>query len=384
MVNHDYLRGNVPYFSVMINKFYNKKMYLTRIILGVVVLFVLYGFPGGITTQRRAGAPGGEGTCRFCHSSSGDSQNVGLSGMPSFYEAGKTYDLNLRATHPGGVVGGFQIVATNGLTRNMVGEFKIDQQPYKFGIDLRLNHGMPIPFINDEVNFDFQWKAPDSGGPKNVVFYFAVNAANGDGNTSGDFIYASNSGQMALPLEFVYFEVNTNDSRNELKWATENEINVSHFVIQRSVDGISFDDISEVEAASATSSPNQYRYIDKESPFLEDQYYRIKQVDFDGSYQFSMTIQSDGKLISEPMVNIYPNPIFRGQDIHLQISEQIGEPIEVEIYNINGHIEFRSIVEVNQPNHLIINSLSNISGIYYVQLKAKERILSRSKLMVLD
>ncbi len=89
-----------------------------------------------------------------------------------------------------------------------------------------------------------------------------------------------------LPIELVSFDVqNTEGGKNHLTWRTESEKNNSHFDIERSTDGNSFHNIGQVKG---NNKPSSYTYADA-APFSTS-YYRLKQVDFDGTETYSKVV----------------------------------------------------------------------------------------------
>jgi len=91
--------------------------------------------------------------------------------------------------------------------------------------------------------------------------------------------------ESALPVEMMYFNADYNrvDNAVSLLWATASENNSSHFVVSRSVDAKSFEEIAWVGAAGNSSIINEYEYTDVFVPNFSTVYYKLTQYDFDGS-----------------------------------------------------------------------------------------------------
>ncbi len=108
-----------------------------------------------------------------------------------------------------------------------------------------------------------------------------------------------------VPLKLLSFDAYKLNKTVQLKWQTENEINTSHFEIERSGNGVSFVKIGTVQSLN-TSGTNNYSFEDV-APFKGINYYRLKQVDIDGSFTYS----NINKVMFETFgdaVNIFPNP----------------------------------------------------------------------------
>lgn len=143
-------------------------------------------------------------------------------------------------------------------------------------------------------------------------------------------------------------------SKNQLNWSTETETNNDFFVLEKSENGINWEDTELVNGAGTTVSTNYYQVIDY-TPFYPTTYYRIKQVDFDESVEYSNIISLSGEKVNTDFIsNTYPNPAcdqlsfsFQGNEdgvLHVRIMNELGlliedRPIEVptkgQVYNLD-------------------------------------------------
>ncbi|MEZ5030345.1 MAG: choice-of-anchor D domain-containing protein [Saprospiraceae bacterium] len=89
-----------------------------------------------------------------------------------------------------------------------------------------------------------------------------------------------------LPVELTQFDAVLDDGAIQLTWATASEINNDYFLVQHSTDGARFDDLGMVPGAGTTSQPQAYQWV-HDRPAAGVNYYRLKQVDFDGQYEYS-------------------------------------------------------------------------------------------------
>lgn len=89
-----------------------------------------------------------------------------------------------------------------------------------------------------------------------------------------------------LPIKLVSFTASKNKDKVELLWSTANEQNNSHFEIERSIDGLSFETLNKTTAAGNSTTFVNYFFVDKK-PALGTNYYRLKQVDYDGKMTYS-------------------------------------------------------------------------------------------------
>ena len=101
-----------------------------------------------------------------------------------------------------------------------------------------------------------------------------------------------------LPITLLYFRGENIDNMSYLEWVTVSETNNDFFTVERSQDGMIFDEICTIQGSGNSNEPLQYDCTD-EYPYNGFNYYRLKQTDFDGQYSYSEII----------LVNIISNEI---------------------------------------------------------------------------
>lgn len=152
---------------------------------------------------------------------------------------------------------------------------------------------------------------------------------------------------------FTAFPLNNDVNLN---WKTATELNNSHFKVQRSADGQNFENIGRVNGNGTTSQVISYEFTDK-NPFPGKNYYRLKQVDYDGAFEYSHVEQVSFGADSE--LKVFPNPVSPGSEIHIQ-----GNKIRtVQIFNMLGQLVLDKIFD--QPQSFVTISSANLAqGIY--------------------
>lgn len=137
------------------------------------------------------------------------------------------------------------------------------------------------------------------------------------------------------PVVISEFKLSKAKSDALLNWSTATEINAERFDIERSYNGVDFQKIGALKAAGTSFTTQDYRYIDKHALQMNTQwlYYRLKQVDFDGQFEYSevRSLRMDGSTESS---KIFPNPIVAGQAIGIEADEIHS----VALYNLQGQI----------------------------------------------
>jgi hypothetical protein len=108
----------------------------------------------------------------------------------------------------------------------------------------------------------------------------------------------------ALPMELISFDVVNENGTAKLQWSTSSEINSSHFELEKSIDGLTWSVFDEVQAAGHSSAIINYGGFDYNLSTMKT-YYRLRLVDFDGTWEYSDVRVIDQKINT---LSIYPNP----------------------------------------------------------------------------
>ncbi|MCE7063788.1 T9SS type A sorting domain-containing protein [Dyadobacter sp. CY326] len=111
----------------------------------------------------------------------------------------------------------------------------------------------------------------------------------------------------SLPVVWKYFHIREmENSRPLLEWATSEETNASHYELERGNDAIHFTNIKNVAAAGNSTATHQYAYPEEFLP-SGTYYYRIKQVDLDGKFDYTRVIST--KIEANNALSVFPNPV---------------------------------------------------------------------------
>ena len=171
---------------------------------------------------------------------------------------------------------------------------------------------------------------------------------------------------IPLPVTLTSFTTDCNNGIPLLKWTTESEQNSDYFQIERSRDGFEWVEVSKIQGMGNSSSNKDYQFIDMTSGGYFEGYYRLKQVDFDGKFEYfgpkSMFCKSyTNELTSE----VFPNPT--NNEVSLGIRNNIYEMITVLVMDYTGRILQEMIIEVDEGYTLRTIDLSKyITGTYLV------------------
>jgi hypothetical protein len=170
-----------------------------------------------------------------------------------------------------------------------------------------------------------------------------------------------------LPVSLLYFDVQCNGHSKEFSWATASEINSDYFLIMESLDNENFKPIAKIEAAGQSYQTKEYRYAAEE--LSDDAYYRLKQVDFDGSSENFSMIYHSCEQDNKHEISVYPNP-FDGTELNLFSSEYIGES-QIKIYDTSGRIIREMQYNLTEGNNTIRFGNALAPGAYLLEIQDK-------------
>lgn len=171
---------------------------------------------------------------------------------------------------------------------------------------------------------------------------------------------------VVLPVVLFTQSLNSIDNSVSINWATSSEINNNQFHIEKSTDGFSFSTVGFVNGAVNSNVLINYNLLDNE-PYNGLSYYRISQIDFDGTTKSFplMTINLRG--INN--IAIYPNPTRELVTIN---SNQNGN---AQVYNVSGKLV--KVIKIKTENNLI--DVSDLSiGVYTIRLIFDNKIITES------
>lgn len=189
--------------------------------------------------------------------------------------------------------------------------------------------------------------------------------------------------EIPLPVDLTKFSAyNSLGSRDvTLDWETASETNNDYFNIQRSTDGINFENIHRSIGYGTSNINHKYQYIDKNVPLAERLYYRLEQVDFDGT-----STRSDIEVVtfkgSIKSIKVYPNPTVDLALIDLGVATE--EEMEVGIFNSSGQLIRQAIIpegslqfrletsDLPNGNYLLrINTQSGVQSVPILKMDKK-------------
>jgi hypothetical protein len=175
----------------------------------------------------------------------------------------------------------------------------------------------------------------------------------------------------ALPVELTNFQVRQEGKESLISWETASEENNKGFEIQKSDDGERWEKLAWIDGVGTTSVTQSYSYVDTE-PHRGDNYYRLRQLDYDDTETFSAVRVVNFKFGLEAP-KIYPNPVL--DELTIQMPRSNNGKVTFEIKDIMGRVVMVEKINLEDDIHKI-NTSSLDSGVYYLDIQSQSSFVS--------
>jgi hypothetical protein len=299
---------------------------------------------------------------------------------PSTLLRGQTAQYTMKLSGGAAVRGGFNVAA-------LFGDLSVS------GAGVReengeLTHTAPQNFVDTVVSWTFNFTALDS--VYTDTLYSAGNSVNGDGFPSS--LDKWNFGakfpvtvQDIVPVELTSFSASVTNNAVNLKWITATELNNRGFYIERSnlKNSNEWETVSFVNGAGSTTETKQYSFSDR-TPLQGLSYYRLKQVDYDGSFTYSSIIEVNNNAVVDNFIlaQNYPNPFNPSTKISWQ--SQLDAQTSLKIYDLLGN-EVVTLLDEYKPagNYDVsFDAASLSSGVYYYSIKVGSLVQTKKMILM--
>ncbi len=183
-----------------------------------------------------------------------------------------------------------------------------------------------------------------------------------------------------LPIELLFLNATSGMENVELHWATATELNNDHFEVERSTDADGFIKIGTIKGNGTTNETLHYRFTD-DTPFSGINYYRLKQVDYDGTFEYSDIVSVESNFTSDYVFEVIPNPTTE-DNITVRILNQPLGKFQLQLFDIHGKLYYQKYFEsVDSPTISIETDLPLKDGVYFMNLVQNGKTM-RQKLVV--
>lgn len=223
------------------------------------------------------------------------------------------------------------------------------------------------------------WKNEGNGGTTGNTTNGTILTGNSISSFS-PFTLASITINNPLPIELLNFDATKQDLTTYITWETASEFNNDYFEVLRSNNGVDFFKIGRVQGSENSNQKINYQFIDL-TPQMGLNYYRLKQVDFDGLYSFSRIKTVDFNANLNHNIFIYPNPVIQTQNSVLKNNSEL-EILQIDIYNDYGALIQTQLLD-DFTNQTELKTASLSAGMYTIIIRTSHTTISR-KLVILN
>ncbi len=220
---------------------------------------------------------------------------------------------------------------------------------------------------------DYIWLAHAGGAggitPSGIATYgnYRWSTNNGVSYSNSSYLNSFQLNGMVLPVELTIFKAEKKSASVLLIWQTASEENNKGFDIQRSADGKKWDSIGWIEGHGTSLEQQKYQYLDGSVRSGQIYYYRLKQMDFDGVFEYSKVIAIEPGSTDEENVRFYPLPVKDQLVVEFTTSNE--DELQIILSDLTGRSlitqQVRASVGINQY-YLEMNNLP--PGTYFARL----------------
>ena len=186
----------------------------------------------------------------------------------------------------------------------------------------------------------------------------------------------SKSQETILPIELLSFSAHCNGNTIGIDWSTASERNNDYFILEKSLDAINFNEIARIAGAGKSIEQIDYSYTDYDY-YGGDVYYRLVQVDYDGTKTYSEIISAKcSNWETDPNISVFPNPF--SSELTIVLENFRNEPATIEIFDVMGRTIKQMQVDSSHNEYETSFNLDNIpAGIYNVRVRTSSSTLNR-------
>ena len=168
----------------------------------------------------------------------------------------------------------------------------------------------------------------------------------------------------SLPIELLSFEATPHTNHVDLSWKTSTERHNKGFQIQKSGDKNTWETIGFIKGQGTSATAHNYTYQDKQ-PYIDWNYYRLKQLNQDGTFTYSEVVAAQF-IDKHQAIHIFPNPVQHQLNVEF-LEELFREVVHIEIFNSVGQLVLAQAIRPSSFYQVDISTLPK--GTYYLRVE---------------
>lgn len=176
---------------------------------------------------------------------------------------------------------------------------------------------------------------------------------------------------IIVPVTLIDLVATEKTGKTLLQWSTATEINSNHFDVERSTDGVTYEKIATVNANGSSNTRIDYQSTDN-FPSLGVNYYRLKMVDNDGSYQYSKIVSVNFKNSANTGSFEIKTAIVHSKTLQLNVSSSKQQPAAISMYDAVGRVLFISNITLQKGVNNVNQVITPSNGVYFLKLKTSD------------
>ena len=177
-----------------------------------------------------------------------------------------------------------------------------------------------------------------------------------------------------LPVNWLNFTGRFFEGKVDLNWETAVEKDNDVYTVERSATGHGFDAIGTVPGRGTTSLRSSYAFTDN-NPLDGENYYRIKQTDFDGKFTYSSVIRVIATNGTATGLRLFPNPAISSQQVTLENTTLRNKKVALTIVSSNGVVVRQEQVTFGNDSRLKVNISNLKKGSYFIRISDGDKKL---------
>lgn len=183
-----------------------------------------------------------------------------------------------------------------------------------------------------------------------------------------------------LPVELISFHTDCQESSADIRWSTASELNSYQYVLENSRDLNNWFEVTTMSAAGNSNTQLDYYYSDQ-SPFQGISYYRLRQIDFNGTEKIYGPISVSCNEVEE-QIEVYPNPAKHEFTVAIQLTEN-KPATTIQLMDVSGKIIHTLVKDLKAGNsQILFNDLNLPDGAYLIQVISNESHFSPIRLVI--
>jgi len=260
------------------------------------------------------------------------------------------------------------------------GDYFIDylqEEDYYFRVVPPAGYGITDPNVGGDDSIDSD--ITGSNGPQTSDFYTMESGEHQPNIDIGLILGGS------LPVDYLEFKGRNNGDHNLIQWTTSNEVNNSHFEVERQLGTGQFIKVGRVEGAGTVSATRDYSFADFDITEPGLYYYRLRQLDYNGNADLSgvtAIVVKDPNRASG--IGIYPNPVADELNLELTAGQMSGE-ITVQIFDTAGKLVMSEKIDAGNSADYIQHSMNMArlsEGVYNMSVQLTNETLHKQFIKV--